>query len=127
MPIAVEDTLVFLPRFHYSPQRNRYFYILDWQVALDKKSGLSSPSDYKGMDAFKRNYPHVFDESIIQGQDFLNKYRDFLVLHNDANCTSKDVLCFRWFDMKVNNNPKYTVIKLGDIDSTNKLFLVKTK
>lgn len=126
LPIAMEFSHPFLQRFQYSPERSRYFFILDWYAALDKASGLFSPGEYKTMHALKRNYPRLFRKNILQGEEFLNIHERFLVLDYDNNCSYKDVVCPRWFETRIKNNPQYKVKKIGIVDGMN-LVLVEAK
>jgi hypothetical protein len=63
---------------HYSPQKSRYFFILDWQVAVDKNSGSFTPQEYKHLEAIKRNFPEVFRDNIVTTKEFLGRYNRFL-------------------------------------------------
>lgn len=101
LPIAVQSPHVYLPRFYYSPKHNRYFFILDWQAALDQKSSLNSTVDYKIMNALKRNYP---EQNVVQSQHFLEKNHRFLVLDEDGRT---------WFEIRIKNDPKYRIKYLG--------------
>ena len=40
LPIVAQASAQFIERLYYSSERDRYFFILDWQAALDKASGL---------------------------------------------------------------------------------------
>jgi hypothetical protein len=129
LPIAVPYSHDFLERFYYSSERDRYFFILDWSVALDPTSGLFSTQQYKHLEAWKRSYPKVFKNNIIKSENFLNKYKRFLVL-SSTNYTKKCNLektlkngngyCPRWLEMRIVSDPNYQVTLLGDID--NKVF-----
>jgi hypothetical protein len=124
LPIAVERSHDFLKRFHYSPERAKYFFILDWQAALAKESGLFSPQEYKTMDALKRNYPSVFQDNIIQTEDFLKRYDSFLILAE--KCISHDLMCPKWLEIRLRDNVNYAITPLGSIDGGD-LLLVELK
>jgi hypothetical protein len=128
LPIVAPFSHDFMKRFHYSPQRERYFFILDWEAALDVKSGLFSPQEYKAMDALKRDYHDVFDGNIIQIWDFLRTHNRFLVLdyaNYQRKCTSQDFHCPRWLEMRIKNNPDYKVTALGVVDGRRLLLIQK--
>jgi len=127
LPIAVEYSHPFLKRFHYSQKRNRYFFILDWQTALDEASGLASASDYKTMDALKRNYPALFQNNVVESQYFIKMYNRFLVLDIGEKCTYKDVFCSQWSERRIRSNSKYDIKKLGVIDEMNLLLVESQK
>jgi hypothetical protein len=128
LPIVAPFSHDFMKRFHYSPERERYFFILDWEAALDVKSGRFSPQEYKAMDALKRDYPKVFDDHIIQVSDFLKMHDRFLVLdyaNYQRKCTAEDFHCSRWLEMRIKDNPDYKVTALGVVDGRRLLLIQK--
>lgn len=104
LPIAMEAGHDFLPRVHYSSEPNRYFHILDWEVAIENTGSAFATGDYTHLEALKRNYPFI---NTIQGQDFLAKFDRFLVLNE------KDQ---KWFEWRIENNPQYKVRPLGTVE-----------
>ena len=127
LPIVTAHCHDFIKRFHYSPERSRYFYVMDWEAALDVRSGLSGPQEYKTMDALKRAYPEVFDDHIIQLSDFLSRHDRFLVLADTGyrpRWTAHLLHYPRWLDVRIQNNPAYQISTLGMIES-NRLLLVE--
>jgi hypothetical protein len=131
LPIAMQFSHDFLTRLHYSPERDRYFFILDWQVALDSTSGLFPPQEYKHLEALKRSYPKLFKNNIIQSQEFIRMYNRFLVLtytDHTRKCTLEkkieNVHCSRWLEMRIMSNSHYKVAPLGELDN-RKLWLVE--
>ena len=131
LPIVTQFSHDFSPRFHYSPDQNRYFYILDWQAALDIKSGQFATQSYKTMEALKRNYP-VFENHVVKGEEFLKEHKKFLFLGdiNYQKCNSKNrlknVACPRWLEMQIMGKPDYKITDIGQINS-RKLLLVEMK
>jgi uncharacterized membrane protein len=125
LPIVVQASAQFLERFYYSPNRNKYFFILDWQAAVDNASGQFGPQEYKHLDAFKRNYPELFQNNILQSKDFLKRHDRFLVLDYldyKKKCPLKakgtqwdNIHCPQWVEMRLLNNPNYKVRELGEI------------
>ena len=133
LPIVVQSSHDFVQRLQYSPDPNRYFFILDWQAAIDNSSGLFSPQEYKNMDALKRNYPELF-KNITKSETFLNKYERFLVLdYVDYNkkCTLEpkweNISCPKWLETRILNNPLYKVKDIGTIELENKKILIVQK
>lgn len=131
LPIAMQFSHDFLTRLHYSPDRDRYFFILDWQVALDSTSGLFPPQEYKHLEALKRSYPKLFKNNIIQSEEFLRIYNRFLVLtyvDYRRKCTLEKKLenghCSRWLEMRIMSNHHYKLTLLGDVNN-RKLLLVE--
>jgi hypothetical protein len=102
LPIAVEVSREYLARFRYSPGKDRYIKILDWEAALDRDSDIDAVDDYHSMAALKRNYPFF---KIMQGADFLKHYDRFLVLDNKG---------YRWFELRIKNNPEFKITVLKD-------------
>ncbi|HBE21829.1 MAG TPA: hypothetical protein DDW51_30650 [Cyanobacteria bacterium UBA11367] len=119
LPIAMEAGHDFLPRVHYSSNPNRYFHILDWEIALKNTDSAFATGDYTHLSALKRQYPVI---NSIQSQDFIKKYDRFLVLNEKEQ---------KWFEWRIKNNPQYEVKSLGIADqgawSPLELFLVKRK
>jgi len=70
----------FTKRWYYVPQRNRYYFILDQEAAWSSGSGQFGIQEYKHMDAFRRNFPDIFQGHIITSEDFLREHKKFLVL-----------------------------------------------
>lgn len=132
LPIIVQSSHDFLKRFFYSPHRNRYFFILDWESAVDESSGLFTPQEYKHLEALKRNYPDYFSDHIIKSQEFIKMNHKFLVLDSreyDKKCTSKplwkNITCPQWLEQRILNNPIYEVKNLGSIDEDRTILLVE--
>ena len=119
LTIAMEAGHDFLPRFYYSPKRNRYFHILDWETALKNTGSAFATGDYTHLSALKRNYPFI---NSIQSQEFLEKNNRFLVLNEEDQ---------KWFEWRIKNNPKYEVQSLGIVEQGAggplELFLVERK
>jgi len=141
LPIVVQASAQFIERLYYSPERHKYFFILDWEAAVDKASGLFGPQEYKHLDALKRNYPNLFQNQVVKSEDFLNMYNRFLVLDYadyDKTCPLKvkgeekarkweDMHCPRWVEMRLLSNPHYKVTHLGDIYGEAVLLVEKQK
>ena len=125
LPIAMEFSHPFIKRLHYSPERHRYYFILDWELAEKIDSGLFPPGEYKNMSALKRNYPEVFQNHVIQGQQFLEKFKRFLVVNVDR-CTFENMICHRWFEVRIKKDPRYQWRQLGRL-SFMSLILVERK
>jgi hypothetical protein len=116
LPIAFEFSHPFMQRFDYAPERDRYFFILDWEVAVDPNSGLLPPGEYKIMDALRRHYPAVFRDHVVEGDEFLRNHRRFLVLHYTQLCTASSFVCPRWYAVRIEHNGKYSKSRLGSVD-----------
>jgi len=133
LPIVTEFSGNFLERFNYyvNNQNNPYMFILDREIALDKKNWTYVSYQNKLMDALARNYSSIFHKNIVNSQDFLNNHPRFLVLSfttlNDS-CLAIDLNCLRrWFHRRIEKNSKYRISQLGVVDDNRTLFLVETK
>ncbi len=128
LPIVVQTSGGFLERMHYSPNRERYYYILDRETAELDESGQFVLQEYKHLDAYKRNYPELLGDNILTSDDFLQKFDQFLVLdHNfDKTCPTmavglsnainwKNLQCPQWVEVRFLGNPDYQVRELGDV------------
>ena len=98
--IVTHSANSYLTRIFYSPLKDRYVFLLDWDVALDKKNQSWAIDDYHTMAAFKRNYPAYF--KIMEGDKFLQKHDKFIILDDFKN--------FIWFEHKIrpDANLKFT-------------------
>jgi hypothetical protein len=125
LPIVVQDSHVFLRRLHYSPARNRYFFILDWEAAVNETSGLFGPQQFKNLEAIARNYPDL-EKHIVSGEEFLRMHDRFLVLgsleSNSKVCSCEirgvttkwqDLSCPQWLRLRVVSDPHYHIQRLG--------------
>ncbi|HBE17708.1 MAG TPA: hypothetical protein DDW51_08855 [Cyanobacteria bacterium UBA11367] len=133
LPIVVQASHDFLQRLQYSPDRHRYFFILDWQAAVDNSSGLFTPQEYKHLEALKRHYPELF-QNVTKSDTFINEYEHFLVLDSvdyNKKCTLEpnwdNISCPRWLEMRILHNPDYKVKDMGIIKLENKKMLMVTK
>lgn len=128
LPVVVQISSLYLERVHYSPHSNRYFFILDWEAASSRHSGLFSPQEYKHLDAYKRNYPQIHGDKVVLSTEFLKKYNKFLVL-DYMDYTKKcplqvagldkvrqweDLHCPQWVETRLLNNEAYKVTFLGE-------------
>jgi hypothetical protein len=128
LPIVTSSSHDFMKRYYYSPERQRYFFLLDWEAALDVKSRRSSVGEYKTKDALKREYHEVFEGNIVQVWEFLRTHDRFLVLDADyqRECASEDFRCATWLDIRIKKSPDYKISALGQADD-KQLFLVEKK
>jgi hypothetical protein len=134
LPLVVMFPHDFMERMHYAPDRDRYFSILDWEVALDTTSGHMAPQFYKHLEAWKRSYPDIFANQVTTTEDFLSKHKQFLVLGfaMDEPCkcsrpkTVYNGFCDRWMYMRLVGNPLYNVKPLAD-NGGHRYFLVEAR
>jgi hypothetical protein len=97
LPIAVESALLFLPLIHYAPSDNSpYFFVVDWEAALDSHSSPSATIETKGMRVFRRQ--GFFAEHIVEGTTFLCEHPLFAVL---------DGAHYQWAERRVLNDSAF--------------------
>jgi len=127
LPVVWQIGGSFVQSLHYSPHPDKYYFIQDWEVAVNENSGLFSPQEFKHMDALKRNYPKLF-KNVVTTKEFLSKYDRFLVLDypdHTRKCPLKpvglkytvlweDLQCPQWLEMRILNNEAYKVTFLGN-------------
>lgn len=128
LPVVIQMAGPFLERIHYAPNPERYYYILDWEAAVDEHSGLFTPQEYKHMEAIKRNYPHLFQNNVLTTEEFLQRFDRFIVLdHPDYlnQCpldpkgleTARvwdEIQCPQWVEKRLIDNAAYKVTFLND-------------
>lgn len=129
LPMVIPFSHDFAKRFHYSENRNRYYFVLDWESAVDIRAGLFSPQEYKTMQALRRSYPSVFQDNIVNLEEFLGSHEKFLIL--DAldykkRCLPQDFHCSMWLESKVKDNPNFIKTPIGPNDG-RELILVERK
>lgn len=99
LPVAVESPHKYLPRRFYHPEAP-YFFILDWEAAMQPGGLANSTVDYKVMSAMKRHYP---EHAIVSGERFLAEHDRFLLLDEDERL---------WSEHRLERNPAYRVRRL---------------
>jgi hypothetical protein len=133
LPIVVQSSHRFLERLHYSSERERYFFILDWEAAANVASGRFGPEEYKHMEALKRVYPAMF-ENVVGGEEFLRSFGCFLVLdykdfdraaplHEKGLTKWEAFHCPQWVEMRLLKRPEYRVTELGEVGSGTMLLV----
>lgn len=129
LPTVVQTSGAFLQRHHYSPVRERYYFILDEEAATSDSSGAFGIQEHKHMEAYRRTYPDGVGKNIVRSDVFLSMTDSFLV--NDyaeftAVCPSRVVglvsasewnrlHCPQWVEKRLLNNSEYEVTHLGNV------------
>jgi len=87
LPIVCLRSHDFMPRMHYSPNADRYYYVLDRPVAVLPNNPLdASVTDYNLLAAAARNYPGLYRNHIVDVQEFLDAHPSFLVQDVPHTC-----------------------------------------
>lgn len=137
LPIAIQNSSKFLERFYNTPKdRDRYFFILDKQAAESPVAGQFALQEYKHHEAFRRVYPGIFKDNIVEGEAFLKRYPKFLVIdypEYDKSCPRQVVIgvgglnstwsfmhCPQWLEMRIIRNSRYKVTVLGPVNDQYK-------
>ncbi|HEX6250640.1 MAG TPA: glycosyltransferase family 39 protein [Gemmatimonadaceae bacterium] len=140
LPVVVEFPGGFLERWHYSTDRERYYFILDEAAAMKQESGLFGLQAHKHMDAFRRNCPQLRD-NVVQSDDFLARFDRFIVIDYtdyDAACPTRvvglqyardwqDIHCPQWVETRLLANSDYAVTHLGNTPDWQAMLLVERK
>ncbi len=79
LPIVCLRSHDFLPREHYSPQAERYYFLLDWEAASAPGNSRHATVEYKILDALRRHYAGLFHHHIVDAEEFLRTHQSFLV------------------------------------------------
>jgi hypothetical protein len=142
LPRVVPFSSAFHQRMYYSAHKNKYFYILDWESAINKYSGNFLPQEYKHMEAWKRRFPEVFDKNVLTSDEFLQQYDRFIVLDapdylckcepdhrglHTPDLWMKHLSCPQWVEMKLLANPNYKVTFLNRKNWFSVLLVEKQK
>jgi hypothetical protein len=140
VPIVVQNSSPFVMQNFYSPQRDKYFYILDWEAAVNKHSGTSTPGVFKHFTALKKLYPERFGKNILTTVEFLAKYDRFIVVTDGSDtlkCPENPIglalarrwfgalACPQWVAMRLRNNPAYKLTYLTQTDYVTYLLVEK--
>jgi hypothetical protein len=122
LPVVCQVAGIFPVYMAYSNDRERYFYILDHDSAMESESGQFGYQEYKHWDALNRNYGSYFKEQIIESDEFLKRFQKFLVLDYqdfDKACppmaenglketaTFHNLHCPQWLEKRILGNPSF--------------------
>ncbi|QDA61941.1 glycosyltransferase family 39 protein [Hymenobacter jejuensis] len=143
LPKVVTSAGGFLEHNFYAPDRLNYFFILDWEAAIDPNSGNFPPQGYKHMEAWKRNFPQFFQHNVVSSEDFLSKHDRFLVLDYPdylKKCPvdrpdnrliflqeKEDIDCPQWVELRLLKNKNYKVTFLSNKNWYSILLVEKLK
>jgi Dolichyl-phosphate-mannose-protein mannosyltransferase len=95
LPIVLDTPQAFLPRVHYFGTNSNYYFILDWETAIDPKSQQGTSVNHVIIDLLDRYYslPHV-----VSTTDFLSHHSRFLYFDQRVSA---------WFDLRVRQSGQY--------------------
>lgn len=135
LPIVVQNSHGFMERQYYSPERKRYYYVLDWTSANTPASGRFGIQQEKHMAAWARVFPEEFGGQITQSDAFLARHDAFIVITTKdytRECSvgmhgyPTEFLCPRWVAKRLLGNPEWTVKTLGS-EERDTFLLVQRK
>lgn len=99
IPIVSDRPHSYLPRNFYNPLHREYYFILDWEVAVDHRNSLNATQDFQVMRALKSHLPK---QNILSTEDFLLKFSEFVVLPGRL-----------WFDYRIRYNSNFSITPLN--------------
>lgn len=107
-PVVTESPLEYLPAVHYSGAPARpFFFVLDWESALDSAAALQATVDYKMMFNWRRwGYMAA---GIVEGTRILCDMPRFVVVDEPGRL---------WYDRRIATNPAYDKLPLGAVRDT---------
>ena len=79
LPIVCQRSHDFLTRVHYSPQADRYRFLLDWEEVSSPEDTRRATVEYKILDAVRRHYSGLYHHHIVDAQEFLRTHPAFLM------------------------------------------------
>ena len=116
LPVVFPASFDYLPREFYSPNASRYYFLLDWPASIAPTADRLASSEYKLLDALRRNYGY---DHIVQADQFLRQHDSFLV-HDPGR---------QWVKLRLTPDA-YSIEELGTVQfrwGEWKMLLVKRK
>jgi hypothetical protein len=108
LPIVFEHAHDFVPRAFYAGAGNRFHYVLDVEVAVDKLNSGHAANDYVILENLAKYHSDVYHVS--QVGDFLRAHDEFLVFHRVDNPG------YRWLELRLMNRRDYEVKPIGEVE-----------
>jgi hypothetical protein len=95
LPVVLDTPQAYLPRVHYLGTNSNYYFILDWEAAIDPKSEKGTSVNHIMIDLLNQYYslPHA-----VSTTDFLSRHPRFLFFDQHVSA---------WFDLRVRQNGRY--------------------
>jgi hypothetical protein len=108
LPVVYEHAHDFVPRAFYAGPGNRFHYVLDVEIAVDKLNTGHAANDYVILENLAKYHSDLYH--VDQVRDFLRNYDEFLVFHRTDNPG------YRWLELRLMNRPDYEVKQIGEVD-----------
>jgi hypothetical protein len=99
LPVVMENYVDFMPRYHYSSNKNRYFFVLDKKVMVEREANIA----YKEMKAIAEFY---LPRNILNTEQFLAQHKAFLVFLDKYNH-------YAWYSLILASNKSYNTTVLN--------------
>jgi hypothetical protein len=109
LPVVYEHAHDFVPRAFYAGRGNRFHYVLDLEIAVDKLNSGHAANDYVILENLAKYHSDVYH--VDQVRDFLRDHDEFLVFHRIDNPG------YRWLELRLMNRPDYEVKQIGEVDA----------
>ncbi|HET6335734.1 MAG TPA: hypothetical protein VFG30_21060 [Polyangiales bacterium] len=109
LPVVYEHAHDFVPRAFYAGRGNRFHYVLDLEIAVDKLNTGHAANDYVILENLAKYHSDLYH--VEQVREFLRDHAEFLVFHRTDNPG------YRWLELRLMNRPDYAVKQIGEVDS----------
>jgi hypothetical protein len=115
LPVAVEANLEYLPLVYYAqPGASPYFFILDWETAIDPHSDIGAPMANKAMQVFRRQ--HYYADGIVESATFLCAHDRFAVIDGPRHL---------WLERRVLNDTAFSSTVVGTLSTMHDAYTVR--
>jgi hypothetical protein len=108
LPVVFEHAHDFVPRAFYTGAGNRFYYVLDAEIAVDKLNSGHAANDYVILENLAKYHSDIYH--VVQVGEFLRAHDEFLVFHRIDNPG------YRWLELRLMNRPEYEVKQVAEID-----------
>lgn len=141
LPVVCQFSYFFWENLFYDPQPGKFYFILDEEGALAGDSGMFGPQEFKHMVAFRKNYPKLLHDQIVESETFLSRYNRFIIMDYpdyDKACPEKvkglkqaeswkGIHCPQWLENKILYNPEFRIIEVEQNKSNTFLLVEKVQ
>jgi hypothetical protein len=108
LPVVYEHAHDFVPRAFYAGVGNRFHYVLDVEIAVDKLNTGHAANDYVILENLAKYHSDLYH--VDQVRDFLREHDEFLVFHRTDNPG------YRWLELRLMNRADYEVKQVAEVD-----------
>lgn len=100
LPVVLDTPHAFLPRVYYLGTNSNYYFILDWEAAIDPRSQRGTSVNHIIIDHLHQYYPlpHA-----VSTTDFLSRHPRFLYFDQHVSA---------WLDLRVRQDGRYKLTRI---------------